>query len=233
MDPGPPGDRYAPGTLEPRPRRTENGGKKLFDLLAFGSSDLLRRRAVGLPADGPRAYSTALLGTGKRVRVVTNLPVDEIERVYRFALRLTHDHYTAEEIAQETFLRAWRGRQGLRDAKIRRVWMFQIAANLWRDQLRRSKLPPAQTVALADTALADARSPERIVSEREQVGRVIRALDALPPRQRQVLYLFSMEDLSCRQIAEVLDISSPAVKASLSLARKTLRRRLEALETSR
>lgn len=51
-------------------------------------------------------------------------------------------------------------------------------------------------------------------------------MDQLPPRQRQVLHLHAIEELSLAEIAEVLDIGSEAVKASLSLARKRIRRKL-------
>ena len=161
-----------------------------------------------------------------------DLPVDEIQCVYRFALRLTHDHDTAEEIVQETFLRAWKGRTRLREAGARRVWLFRIAANVWRDGWRRSKSPVAQATPFADEGPAHTRSPDHLVSEQEQVVQILQAMDALPPRQRQVLYLFSVEGLAQGQIAQVLELSPEAVKAHLSLARKALRRRLAALEPS-
>ncbi len=56
-------------------------------------------------------------------------------------------------------------------------------------------------------------------------------MDALPPRQRQVLYLFSIERLTLAETAEVLEISAEATKASLCLARQALRRRLKELNS--
>jgi RNA polymerase sigma-70 factor (ECF subfamily) len=165
--------------------------------------------------------------------VVKNLPVDEIQRVYRFALRLARDHDAAEEIVQETFLRAWKARRGLRNPGASRVWLLKIAANVWRDRLRRAGSPAARTAPLTDHEATHLRSPERIASEEERVEQTIRAMDALPPRQRQVLFLFSIEGLSQAQIGEALEISPEAVKASLSLARRTLRRWLERLESAR
>lgn len=159
-----------------------------------------------------------------------NLPVDDIQHVYRFALRLAHDHHTAEEIVQETFLRAWKGRRRLPNPGAARVWLFRIAANVWRDQLRRGRLPAAQTVPLTDGDPIHTRSPDRIASEQEQVERIIHGVDALPPRQRGVLFLFSIEGLSQGEVARVLGITPEAVKASLSLARKALRRRLQRLQ---
>ena len=52
-------------------------------------------------------------------------------RIFRFALRLTSDLHKAEDLAQETMLRAWRQRKSLRDFQSSRVWLFRIATNLW------------------------------------------------------------------------------------------------------
>jgi RNA polymerase sigma factor (sigma-70 family) len=88
----------------------------------------------------------------------------------------------------------------------------------------------AQTVPLAEHDLGHQRSPEKIAAEDERVEQIVRAMDALPQRQGQVLYLFSIERLSQQEIAEVLGISAEATKASLSLARRALRQRLESME---
>ena len=71
--------------------------------------------------------------------------------------------------------------------------------------------------------------PVQQVIDREDVQRTLDAMDKLPPRQREVLYLHACEGLCLAEIADVLDISSDAVKASLSLARKRMRRQLEDL----
>lgn len=148
-----------------------------------------------------------------------------VPRVYRFALRLTRDPHTAEEIAQETFLRAWRNRTRLQHPGARRVWLFRIAANVWRDLARRKTQPAESVVSLTEDPDGGGRTPDQAAADQEQVLRVIKDMDSLPPRQRQVLYLSAIEELDHAQIAQVLGISSDAVKASLSLARKTMRRR--------
>jgi len=161
---------------------------------------------------------------------VKHLPVDDVRRVYRFALRLAGDPHEAEDIAQEAFLRAWRARRDLREQSSARTWLFRIAVNVWRDRLRRARLPAAQTQPLADDEPSHPRSPDRIAAERDAVSQAIRAMDELPPRQRQVLYLYSLEGLAIAEVADVLQISPDAAKASLSLARQTLRRKLGDLE---
>jgi RNA polymerase sigma-70 factor (ECF subfamily) len=86
-------------------------------------------------------------------------------------------------------------------------------------------------VLLRDDCPSRARPVEQQLAEQEELQRALAALDALPPRQREVLYLNACEDLSLREIAEILGISADAAKSSLALARKKLRHDLGATTT--
>lgn len=157
---------------------------------------------------------------------MSDLLEEWVPRVYRFAFHLCNDPHAADELTQETFLRAWRQRGRLRDPGAARVWLFRIAANLWRDRLRRGRSPVARAGPLEDTQPDPTHSPERLAAGREELARALEALDELPPRQRDVLYLSACEGLNTAAVAAVLGISPAAVKASLSLARKKLREQL-------
>ncbi len=154
---------------------------------------------------------------------------DWVPCVYRFALRLSNDAHAAEDLTQETFLRAWRRRGRLREPRALRVWLLRITANLWRDQVRRRRLPVARAGPLEEAPLAPAPTAERVLAGREDLARALEALAALPPRQREVLYLSACEGLTCAEVAEVLGLSTDAAKASLSLARQKLRQQLDDL----
>jgi RNA polymerase sigma-70 factor (ECF subfamily) len=158
---------------------------------------------------------------------VTPYSFDALEEhlgaVYRYALRLTGRIELAEDLAQETLLRAWRGRDKLRDSQLARVWLLQIATNLWTDQLRKAKFRPC---TLENELPCLRPSPESATNEKENVRRALAAMEELPPRQRQVLYLITCEGFSQSEVSQVLGIGLHAVKASLSLARKEMRRRL-------
>jgi RNA polymerase sigma-70 factor (ECF subfamily) len=148
---------------------------------------------------------------------------EHLPRVYRFALRMTRDGHQAEDVVQETMLRAWRHRRRLRAAGAARVWLFQIAANVWRDRLRRDQRQAQTTGPAEEIADTSASRPDCELSNQEDARRAVSAMDSLPPRQREVLYLYACEELSFRQIAQVLGITTDAAKASLSLARKQMR----------
>ena len=156
-----------------------------------------------------------------------------VPSVYRFALRLSSDPHAAEDLTQETFLRAWRQRGLLRDARAARVWLFRITANLWHDQLRRGRSPVARAGPLEDAATCNAQPPDQHVAEQEELARALKAMALLPPRQREVLYLSAREGLTTAEVAAVLEISTESVKASLSLARKKMRELLDDLTPNR
>lgn len=143
-------------------------------------------------------------------------------------MKLAGDRDDACDLAQEAMLRAWQSRRTLRDPRAGRVWLFRIVANLWKDQLRRRQIREevdSERVGRCADRLAIA--PDQWAQQREDLVRAIRVMNALPARQRQVLYLHSCESLSVSEIAGVLEISASAVKASLSLARKRVRTQLQ------
>jgi RNA polymerase sigma-70 factor (ECF subfamily) len=156
---------------------------------------------------------------------VDDLVAAHADAVYRYALRLTRSPQQAEDLTQETLLRGWQRRGKLREPAAARVWLLRIATNLYRDGVR-----AARTVA---PLAAEAASPkgevgaERRFEQRECVARALAALDELPARQRQVLHLVTIEELSQEEAAAVLEISVDAVKASLSLARRAMREKLK------
>jgi RNA polymerase sigma-70 factor (ECF subfamily) len=150
-------------------------------------------------------------------------------RVYRFALRLMRDRHLAEDLAQEAMLRAWRQRSHLRDAAAARTWVFRITVNVWRDWLRRDRSAVAQALPLPESLEAVSGDPCLLAAQQESLGDVLVALDELPERQREVLYLRACEGFSIAEIAEVLDSNPNAVKVNLSLARKQMRQQLQSL----
>lgn len=150
-----------------------------------------------------------------------------VPRVFGFALRLTGDRHRAEDLTQETFLRAWRSGQARRDAEQARVWLFQIAANAWRDQLRRQRLAPERAGPLDLQQPGLPSDPGLLAEQRDEVAKALAALDALPGRQREVLYLAACEALTNQEIAVVLDCTSDAVKTNLSIARRKLREQIQ------
>jgi RNA polymerase sigma-70 factor, ECF subfamily len=184
------------------------------------SADALRLWILAKPAE-PEAPANA----AARTEPTVTLPLEQhVETVYRYALRLAGRRDLAEDIAQETVLRGWRSQNRLREPRTARVWLLRIATNVWNDHLRNTRFQPR---SLEAEPPCPRRLPGEASDERENVRLALAAMDELPPRQRQVLYLVTCEELSHAEVANVLEIDVKAVKSNLSLARKEMRRRLK------
>ena len=146
-------------------------------------------------------------------------------QVYRYLLWLSGQRDVAEELTQETLLRAWRNRHRLRDTEKVRVWVFQIALNQWRDHCRRLRRERSRS-ELTDCTLAHDDRADIAAEQKEDVARTMAAIRTLPDRQRDVLYLHACEGLAIAEIAELLEVAPGAVKSSISAARKRLRKQL-------
>jgi RNA polymerase sigma-70 factor (ECF subfamily) len=193
--------------------------------ISLTSGESIRLWLVAGSGDGRQPAAVPAQAAAARIKPTVTLSLEQhVETVYRYALRLAGRRDLAEDLTQETLLHAWRSREKLRDPQVARVWLLRIATNLWTDQLRRTRFQPG---ALSGEPPCPYRVPERAILESEQVRLALAAMDELPPRQRQVLYLITCQQQSQTEVAEVLGIEKSTVKANLSLARKEMRRRLK------
>jgi RNA polymerase sigma-70 factor (ECF subfamily) len=143
------------------------------------------------------------------------------------AYRLTRDREDAREVAQEAFLKAFRSLGRFDLSRSFRNWLFQIAANEARDRLRRVKRERAAFEAAArepaTTASGTMEGPEAGRERNETRSEILRALDSLGPREREVFVLRDIEELDIRETARVLGCSSISVRVNLSSARRKVR----------
>jgi RNA polymerase sigma-70 factor, ECF subfamily len=160
-----------------------------------------------------------------------------LDAVYRFSLRLTNgDRDAAEDLAQETFLRAHRFWHTFEGGTKIKSWLFTICRNTYlheRDRARnrrerpRADLDPrSEELASASAFQADVGGPEREFFDALIDDEVVDAIDDLPEEFREVLVLSDLGDLKYAEIAEVLDIPVGTVKSRLFRARKLLQERL-------
>ncbi len=141
------------------------------------------------------------------------------------AFRFCHDRSRAEDMAQEAFLRAWRALgQWRRDASFS-TWLFALATNLYRSELRRI---PANTVPLED--VAEPRAPAiRGAEEKDRDRAVQRAVLGLPPKYRDALIVFYFHSKDICAAARSLGVPEGTLKARLSRGRDILRGKLQKL----
>jgi RNA polymerase sigma-70 factor, ECF subfamily len=143
------------------------------------------------------------------------------------AYRFCRDRGRAEEMAQEAFLRAYRGLAQWRKDAAFSTWLFALAANLYRSELRRI---PARTVPLEAIAEpADARASNAGLEDQDRDLAVRRAVGALPAKYRESLILFYFHDMDVATAARSLGVPEGTVKARLSRGREILRGKLPQL----
>jgi RNA polymerase sigma-70 factor (ECF subfamily) len=140
------------------------------------------------------------------------------------AYRFCRDRGRAEELAQEAFLRAYRGLKQWRQEASFSTWLFALATNLYRSELRRI---PARTVPIEDVPEpADPRILETNFEDRDRDSAVRRAVFALPAKYREALILFYFHDMDVPTAARSLGLPEGTVKARLFRGREILRSKL-------
>lgn len=147
-------------------------------------------------------------------------------RLYNFFLVRTGAPERAADLYQETFLHLHRARKSYKPGHPFRPWFFTVAYNVLRDEARRHSASPEVEMLEGEeeTFVADpTATPEQIVQAGELEDVVKRALAALHPAQREVVWLSKYEGLSFSEIGSLVGISSEAVKQKVHRAYERLR----------
>lgn len=151
----------------------------------------------------------------------------QLDTLYRAALRFTNDPSRAEDLVQDTMLRAFRAWRSYRPGSNARAWLLTILRNTFINDYRRSRREPvamdlevAESLALPDAA-RDA-DPEGDFFARILDQKVLDAVNHLSPDFREVLVLSDMEGLAYADIAGMLEVPVGTVKSRLFRARRQL-----------
>ena len=159
-----------------------------------------------------------------------------LDALYGFALRLTRNPADAEDLVQETFLRACRFKDSFAPGTNMRAWLFKILSNLFINRYRRTSreslaLDGVEGSSIAEAALS--RESVRLLREPEAhfeapffSEHVARALESLPPDFRAVVVLSDIEEFSYKEIAEIMGCPIGTVMSRLHRARRALQRQL-------
>ncbi len=157
-------------------------------------------------------------------------------QVYRFGVKMCRDPEDAQDVLQDTLLAMARSVRDFRGASSISTWLYTIARSFCIKKRRRSKFAPEEErsldtdVASEAARLADpARGPDDALAGKQIEHALEQAISVLDPMYREVLLLRDVEGLSAPEVAEVLGISTQAVKSRLHRARLSVRERVAPL----
>lgn len=177
-------------------------------------------------SDDPDDELLSRLGRGEP-QAARELVARKLPRVLALAQRLLGQRAEAEEVAQESFLRAWKQAPHWRRGEARfDTWLYRVVLNLCNDRLRAPSRRHEQATDELPEAADPGATPEQHYADRRMSQRVAAALAALPPRQREALVLFHYQELSQVDAAALMGVSVDALESLLARARRSLRAQL-------
>lgn len=182
-------------------------------------------------------YSGLAITSEERERFET-LVSQHLDGLYGTALRLTRNRTTAEDLVQDTFLKAWRSFHTFQQGTNARAWLYKILMNAYIDGYRRSVRAPEMVDqedvgdfylyarAQDSEELKRAGDPEEILLSKIMDADVKAALEQVPEPFRAAVVLADLQDFSYREIADILEIPIGTVMSRLYRGRRHLQRLL-------
>ena len=147
--------------------------------------------------------------------------------VYATALAITRDPFLAEEVLQDCFVKAYRVRERLDEARSPLPWLQRVTINLCYSRVSRRRTLAEPITSLITNLVVDlAARPDQVVESREVLEVLQRGIDALPPKQQTAIILYYLHGYSLAEAAEIADCNVGTMKSRLHYALKTLRVRL-------
>ena len=180
---------------------------------------------IGMHTDGDEHAFEELVFRYERMIVAT-------------AYRLCGDREEGEDLAQETFVKAWRGISGYRGQASFGTWLAAILTNTWRDRLRKGQVPKESldaTIEGEEGAIPKqysdgAPGPESIAEEKEQADHLGGMIQTLKQEYKEALILRDIQGFSYEEVADILGVNLGTVKSRINRARAQLREKILAYQ---
>ncbi|QED47898.1 sigma-70 family RNA polymerase sigma factor [Cytobacillus dafuensis] len=146
-----------------------------------------------------------------------------VKDLYRYLLSLSKNHFTAEDLVQEAFYRAY---IQLEDYEINNIkaWLFKVAYNAFIDFTRKNK---KEIIENKNIQLVDMLSPEKKLLEKESFELLMNEITSLNDKEKHVLLLCDLNQLSLKEAAEILDLNLNTLKSHLVRGRKKMIERIK------
>jgi RNA polymerase sigma-70 factor (ECF subfamily) len=154
--------------------------------------------------------------------------IEHLDGLYGYALVLTRNHAEAEDLVQDTYVRAIQAMGRLRPDSNMKGWLFTILRNVWLNQLRKQRNRPHIVEidvgdGIAESVAEPSKNSHDIYVSKLETEQVRAAIQKLPVEFREIILLREYEELSYQEIASVLDCPAGTVMSRLGRARAKLR----------
>jgi RNA polymerase sigma factor (sigma-70 family) len=184
---------------------------------------------IGLSSQGMVRLGASSSRDNPQLAGFEELAMPLFDSLYNFACWLVHNESNAEDLVQETYLKALRGFASFQPGTNFRAWMFRILRNTFLSS--RTTLDRRLTVGIdseddVPVLPAISTTPESLLFEHSQQNAVRNAIERLPVSFREVLLLCDVEDASYREVSKILSIPIGTVMSRLARARKAIRESL-------
>jgi len=158
------------------------------------------------------------------------------QMVFKTCMGFLHNKDDADDLTQEIFIQAYQSLPGFKGESAFSTWIYRIAVNASLNKVRKSSknfifqrldaLFGTEKAKEITLPVSDMENPEEILIHQEHIDWVQRALDTLPENQRTAIVLSKYDDLSQKEIAEIMNTTEGAVEALMQRAKKNLREKL-------
>ncbi len=182
--------------------------------------------------DDLKIIESCLLGN---TRIFSRLIDNYKNMVYNLAYRMSSSPHEAEDISQETFLRAFQSLARFNSSYKFSTWLYQITLNIIRDKYKKKEIDYVSLDAPIETDDSEfyiqpadsTNNPEEIMAQQEDARVIQQAILSLPLKYREVIVLRHLQDLSYIEVANILKLPQGTVKVRLYRAREQLRKILK------
>lgn len=191
------------------------------------------------PISDPPRHTPAAVANARpeRRHAFEEQMLPHIDALYRTALSMTKNSGDAEDLVQDTFLRAYQFFDQFQGGTNARAWLFRILTNLYINSYRRRTREPERVSydeledfylynRLSDAQMTSGVSPEESVMQRLQGDAIRQAIERLPEEYRDTVVLADLNELSYQEISEILDIPIGTVRSRLSRGRRLVQKAL-------
>ena len=171
-------------------------------------------------------YTPPIKENEREVKNAANIFQEDYQRIFRYIMSMVRDAAEAEDLTQDTFLRAYQRRDSLRDEGAQTAWLYRIATHVCLDRLRQyaRRSPKESQTELDEIDVAEPDTPSlQQTLERDEMSECVQSyLNRLSDSYRAVILLHDIHELTAAEIAQLLGESLATIKIRLHRARRKL-----------